>query len=110
MIDLKELSADCFANAWEKGFWEVQSGEKFPFYAYKLQMITSEVTEIMEAIRKEKGEEEVAKEFADVIIRLVDLWQGLVAFGEISDLSLEQILMDKVEYNKTRPVKHGVRG
>lgn len=117
MSDLEQLSKDIFTNAVNKGFWDgaelmdSRGEEKFPFFAYKLMMIDSEVTEVMEAIRKEKGGLEVVKELADIQIRLLDLYYGLKVFGEISsDLSLEKVLADKVEYNAERPQKHGVRG
>lgn len=111
MIDLEHASVDIFQTAMANGFWHLDEGEEFPFYAYKLAMIHSEATEVLEAIRKDKGQHEVVEEIADILIRTLDLYIGLKQFGEIDpDLSLEKVLADKVEYNKTRPVKHGVRG
>jgi len=95
-----------------KGFWDgYREVDPFPFYAYKLAMIHSEVTEVLEAIRKDKGEQEVVLELADILIRVLDLYEGLKDTGEISrDVSLDEILAEKVIVNKARPQKHGVRG
>jgi hypothetical protein len=51
------------------------------FIAKQCMMIVSEVTEVMEAIRKDKGEEEITKEFADILIRTLDLYAGVVNAG-----------------------------
>jgi NTP pyrophosphatase (non-canonical NTP hydrolase) len=80
----------------------------FFFIAKQCMMIVSEVTEVMEAVRKDKGEEEITKEFADIIIRTLDLYAGMVEAG-YTKLSLDQALREKVDFNKTRPEKHGVR-
>ena len=95
-----------------KGFWDGFSEiDSFPFYAYKLAMVHSEVTEVLEAIRKDKGEKEVVLEIADVLIRMLDLFEGLKVNEEISStISLDQVLADKVVVNQGRPKKHGVRG
>jgi hypothetical protein len=62
----------------------------------------------MEAVRKDRGSEEIAKEFADIIIRTLDLYAGMVEAGYTRE-SLDYILKQKADYNKTRPEKHGVR-
>jgi NTP pyrophosphatase (non-canonical NTP hydrolase) len=90
----------------EKGFWPEEIDDIF--IAKQCMMIVSEVTEVMEAVRKDKGEEEITKEFADIIIRTLDLYAGMVDSG-YTRLSLDQALREKVEFNKTRPEKHGVR-
>jgi NTP pyrophosphatase (non-canonical NTP hydrolase) len=93
-------------NAKEKGFWPEEIDDIF--IAKQCMMIVSEVTEVMEAVRKDKGEEEITKEFADIIIRTLDLYAGMVDSG-YTRLSLDNALNEKVEFNKTRPEKHGVR-
>ena len=90
----------------EKVYWPEEIDEIF--VAKQCMMIVSEVTEVMEAVRKDKGEEEITKEFADIIIRTLDLYAGMVNAG-YTKLSLDQMLREKVEFNKTRPEKHGVR-
>ena len=100
------LAINLHEIAVEKGFWPEDVDDIF--VAKQCMMIVSEVTEVMEAIRKDKGEEEITKEFADIIIRTLDLYAGVVEAG-YTKLSLDQMLREKVEFNKTRPEKHGVR-
>ena len=103
---LDNLAINLHEVAKEKGFWPEEIDDIF--VAKQCMMIVSEVTEVMEAVRKDKGEEEITKEFADIVIRTLDLYAGMVDAG-YTKLSLDQILREKVEFNKTRPEKHGVR-
>jgi NTP pyrophosphatase (non-canonical NTP hydrolase) len=105
---LDNMATELHKNAVVKGFWpEVEDVDDI-FVAKQLMMIVSEVVETMEAIRKDKGEEEITKEFADIIIRTLDLYAGVVEAG-YTKLSLDEALNEKVEFNKSRPEKHGVR-
>jgi NTP pyrophosphatase (non-canonical NTP hydrolase) len=103
---LDDLSMDLHKVAVEKGFWPEEIDDIF--IAKQCMMIVSEVTETMEAIRKDKGEEEITKEVADILIRTLDLYAGLVEAG-YTRLSLDYALEEKTQFNKTRPEKHGVR-
>ena len=103
-----ELAIDLHKIAVEKGFWPEPEAVDDIFIAKQLMMIVSEVTEVMEAIRKDRGEVEITKEFADIVIRTLDLYAGVVEAG-YTTLSLDNILLQKVEFNKSRPEKHGVR-
>jgi NTP pyrophosphatase (non-canonical NTP hydrolase) len=71
-------------------------------------MIVSEAVEVMEAIRKNKGKQEVADEMADIVIRTLDLYQGLVDNGYV-DQELQVALNNKTSFNKSRPERHGVK-
>lgn len=103
---LDDLSMKLHEVAVEKGFWPEEVDDIF--IAKQCMMIVSEVTEVMEAIRKDKGEEEITKEVADILIRTFDLYAGLVEAG-YTKLSLDYALEEKTQFNKTRPEKHGVR-
>ncbi len=90
----------------EKGFWsEPVMMDK---YAAKLALIHSEVTEVLEALRKSQGADAVTEEFADILIRTFDLYSTLVEAGEASP-ELAGVMLDKMETNKNRPPKHGNR-
>jgi NTP pyrophosphatase (non-canonical NTP hydrolase) len=105
---LDSLAIDLHKTAVIKGFWpEVEEVDDI-FIAKQCMMIVSEVTEVMEAIRKDKGEEEITKEIADILIRTLDLYAGLVESG-YTKLSLDKSLEEKTQFNLTRPEKHGVR-
>jgi NTP pyrophosphatase (non-canonical NTP hydrolase) len=62
----------------------------------------------MEAIRKDKSKNEVASEMADIIIRTLDLYQGLVDNGYVEE-ELQVAINNKANFNKTRPERHGVK-
>jgi hypothetical protein len=100
------LAIELHKNAVEKGFWPEEVDDIF--VAKQLMMIVSEVSETMEAIRKDKGEREITFEIIDILVRTLDLYSGLVKAGYTS-LSLDYALKEKIEFNKTRPRKNGVR-
>lgn len=104
-FDLEEMAAVIHVNAKTKGFWDENNGTIF--YLKQLAMVHSEVSEVLEAIRKEKGEQQVVEEFADIIIRVLDLYMGMKQDG-YTDLKLEQVLRDKLKINTERPRMHGV--
>lgn len=98
------LAAVLHETAIEKGFWD---GEvTYDKLGNKLALVHSEVTEVLEGIRKSKGSEAIVEEFADVIIRLLDVYAAMMNNGMI-DHSLEEIMAKKIEFNKTRPNLHG---
>jgi len=103
---LDELAEKIHANAVSKGFWDRAADEIF--VAKQMMMIVSEVVEAMEVLRKDMDEEKLADEFADIIIRTLDLYAGMVDAG-YTNQSLDYSLKKKMEYNSTRPKKHGVR-
>jgi hypothetical protein len=90
----------------EKGFWD--EPVMMDKYAAKLALVHSEVTEVLEALRKNQGSDKVTEEFADIFIRCLDLYSTLVEAGE-ADSGLYGIMLDKLEVNKNRPPKHGNR-
>jgi NTP pyrophosphatase (non-canonical NTP hydrolase) len=108
LVNLDVLSHELHAVSVEKGFWDANNAETHTiFYLAKLSLISSEVSEVLEAIRKEKGEREVVEELADILIRTFDLYAGLVGDG-YTNLSLHEVLMDKAAINQGRPPMHGV--
>ena len=101
-----DLSIELHKTAVEKGFWPEDVDDIF--VTKQLMMIVSEAVEVMEAIRKDKGEEEIADEMADILIRTLDLYAGLVEHG-YTRVSLDYAFEQKTNINKSRPEKHGVR-
>ena len=101
---LDALSALLHETAIEKGFWD--SPKNFDVFGNKLALVHSEVTEVLEAIRKNKGSEEIVEEIADVLIRSLDLYAAMRNGGFITH-SLDEILFNKIEKNKARPKLHG---
>jgi len=101
---LDALSALLHESARQKGFWDGEyTNDKV---GNKLALLHSEVTEVLEAIRKQKGSEKVVEEMADVIIRLLDLYAAMRNEEELLH-SLDEILGKKININKERPRLHG---
>ena len=103
---LDDMAREIHNTSLEKGFWPDKADDIF--IAKQLMMIVSEAVEVMEAIRKDKGEEEVADEMADIIIRTLDLYAGLVENG-YTNISLDYAVKKKTQINETRPEMHGVK-
>lgn len=101
---LDALAAILHETAKEKGFWEGEySNDKI---GNKLALVHSEVTEVLEAIRKSQGSEKVVEEIADIIIRILDVYAAMRNEEQILH-SLDEILHNKIEKNKQRPKLHG---
>jgi len=101
---LDALAAMLHETAIEKGFWDGEiSHDKI---GNKLALVHSEVTEVLEAIRKSHGSEKVVEEIADVIIRLLDVYAAMRNEEQVLH-SLDEILEAKINKNKERPRLHG---
>lgn len=101
---LDALSALLHEIAIEKGFWDgTFSHDKI---GNKLALVHSEVTEVLEAIRKSQGSEKIVEEIADTIIRLLDVYAAM-RNEEVILHSLDEILEYKINKNKERPRLHG---
>lgn len=101
---LDALSAILHETAREKGFWDGDyNNDKI---GNKLALVHSEVTEVLEAIRKSKGSEHIVEEIADIIIRILDVYAAMRNEEEVLH-SLDEILEKKININKERPRLHG---
>lgn len=72
-----------------------------------IALMHSELSEALEADRKNIKESEhipnfsgLEEEFADVIIRIMD-------FAEANELRIPEAILAKCEFNRSRPYKHG---
>jgi len=101
---LDALAAILHETAIEKGFWD--SPKNFDVLGNKLALVHSEVTEVLEAIRKNKGSEEIVEEMADILIRTLDIYASMRNAGFVEH-SLDECLFKKMEKNKARPKLHG---
>ncbi|MBM3211865.1 hypothetical protein FJZ33_06590 [Candidatus Poribacteria bacterium] len=101
---LDALAALLHESARQKGFWDGEyTNDKM---GNKLALVHSEVTEVLEAIRKKHGSEKIVEEIADVIIRMLDLYAAMRNKEDILH-SLDEILDKKININKERPRLHG---
>lgn len=101
---LDAMAAVLHQNAVAKGFWD---GEiNYDKIGNKIALCHSELTEVLEAIRKSKPKDIIVEEFADTIIRVLDLYAAMMDAGMIED-SLDAIMAKKVKTNSYRPKLHG---
>lgn len=109
---LDTMAREVHATAVEKGFWKVIEGttqeQQDIFITKQLMMIVSEAVEVMEAIRKSRGPEDIADEMADIIIRTLDLYAGLRELEYVSE-DLQVAFNKKTNFNTTRPERNGVK-
>jgi NTP pyrophosphatase (non-canonical NTP hydrolase) len=101
---LDALAALLHETAIEKGFWDGEIG--YDKIGNKLALVHSEVTEVLEAIRKNKGSEEVVEEMADILIRVLDIYAAMRNTGDLIH-SFDEVLGNKININKERPKLHG---
>jgi len=106
-MDLDLTGQDIFNINVKNGFWE--QGVTDPVIGSKIGLVHSEVSEWLEELRLDvRDSEAIEFEAADVIIRVLDLYEGLRRNG-IVRRPIENVIQLKVEKNRKRPFKHGKR-
>ena len=110
LSDLDDYAFTLHFNARQKGFYdafdEMREEDKIIFHLKQLAMIHSEVSEVLEAMRKEQGDDKVVLELADIMIRVMDFWAHLSKSG-YTNYSLSDMINSKADGNKNRPNMHG---
>jgi NTP pyrophosphatase (non-canonical NTP hydrolase) len=89
-----------------KGFYDNWTGSPEDVLA-KLALIHSEVSEVLEAYRKEQGSAKILEEFADIFIRCYDLLVALKDSDIIDSIDIDKYIRAKMKTNDERPHKHG---
>lgn len=98
---LNKLSQDIYGDNKAKGFWDTERN-----VGELLMLMTSELAEALEAHRKDLPDDKLTHrsglevELADCMIRIFDAAGGL-------GLDLGGAMVEKLEYNRSRPYKHG---
>lgn len=102
--EFKKVANEIHRTSVEKGFYD--DPVIMDKVAAKIALIHSECTEVLEALRKNKGASEVTEEIADVLIRTFDLADWLVELNFATD-NLDETFRAKLIKNNSRPPKHG---
>ena len=108
VFNIKELQKAVHDNAIEHGWYQDNETRHF---GDLISLCHTELSEAYEEYRNGKGFNEtyystkgkpegIPSELADVVIRIMDMC-------EYYNIDLEKIILEKHEYNKTRPYKHG---
>ena len=103
---INELVEIAHNNSVNHGFWEKERN-----FGEVIALMHTELSEAFEEYRHGRGFNEtyyengtkpcgIPSELADVVIRIFDFCGG-------NDIDLEKIILEKMEYNETRPYKHG---
>jgi NTP pyrophosphatase (non-canonical NTP hydrolase) len=101
---LARLGRRIHLNSVKKGFYD--DPVVMDKVAAKLALVHSEVTEVLEALRKSQGDQAVTEEVCDILIRTLDLHDWLVELNLATD-NLDETMAHKMTKNENRPAKHG---
>lgn len=104
---LVDLAVMCHTNSVNKGFYDGWDLTQIKDQLAKIALIHSEPSEVLEALRKNKGSLEVVKEIADSLIRLLDFYAALVDAGVVTE-DLDDVMEIVMNNNTLRPHMHNV--
>jgi len=100
-MHIEEIAERVHQTAAEHGFWEGEQNK-----AEKICLMHSELSECLEGIRK-PGPDSHCPEYTQEEVELADAMIRILDYSYHFNLRLYDALRAKMDYNDTRPYKHG---
>jgi NTP pyrophosphatase (non-canonical NTP hydrolase) len=97
------LAMDAHQTAVDKGFYPPE-GRNF---GELMMLIVSEISECFEAFRKGNPPDDKLPQFDSISVELADAIIRIMDTADAQGLKVAEAVIAKMEYNKTRPHKHG---
>lgn len=99
---IRKLSKEIHKWAKSKGFWDTERND-----GECIALMHTELSEALESIRKGNPADEHCPDFSNTEIEMADTVIRIMDFCAARGLRLAEAIQAKMNYNETRPHKHG---